>query len=72
MLNKNFRTFMYKNKIVIVNINNISNIEADGNDTLICFAGDGSDCVRVSQSLEDVCFTITGCVPNSLNPNGED
>ena len=69
MLNKNFRTFQYKGKLVIVNIDNISSIEEDNGNTLICFAGDGTDCVRVSESLDDVCFTITGSLPQSLNPS---
>ena len=73
MFTNNFRTFTYstskKAEKFLVNINNVSNIVQDGdNNCLIYFTGDRQDCVRVDGTLEDVCMTITGSIPNSLNP----
>ena len=76
MFTNSFRVFTYttskRTEKVLVNIDNISNIVQDGDSNcLVYFTGDRQDCVRVDGTLEDVCMTITGSIPNSLNPINE-
>ena len=65
MENKNFKIFTYTTskevERVIVNVDNISNIVEDGNNTcLIYFTGDRQDCVRVDGTIENTFFKLTG------------
>lgn len=65
MDNKFIKVFTYTTskevERIIVNINNVSNIVQDGeNSCLIYFTGDRQDCVRVDGTIEDIYFQITG------------
>lgn len=62
---KDIRIFTYttskKVERIIVNIDNVSNIVQDGeNSCLIYFTGDRQDCVRVDGTIEDIYFQIVG------------